>query len=195
MEFINWRQYYLFLTQAFCANGVGAFGGEAGACQAERQGARLRRLSPATASRLLELLLERKYRRHLERCPDDVEGHVRLAFLLYFRGVSHEVEAHCARALQLSPGFAPAYLVLGLEHRACQEWTQAREMLEEVLRLDPSMTAARQFLHELDAEQLADGQVEGERAEPPPARLPTRVSRPARSAQRDRSCHRMVAAS
>jgi tetratricopeptide (TPR) repeat protein len=160
MEPINWRQYYYFLTQAFCTGSEGVTDSHSnGHTNGHTNGSRLRRLSPATASRLLELLLERKYRRYLERCPDDVEARVRLAFLLYFRGISDEVEQHCRRALELAPNFAPAYLVLGLEYRARQEWQRAREMFQRALELAPSMSAARQFLQELTAEQVERGAV------------------------------------
>ncbi len=158
MEPINWRQYHYFLTQAFCTGNGNLADSQIGQ-NGHANGSRLRRLSPATASRLLELLLERKYRRYLERCPDDVEARVRLAFLLYFRGVSDEVEQHCRRALELAPNFAPAYLVLGLEYRARQEWQRAREMFQRALELAPSMSAARQFLQELTAEQVERGEV------------------------------------
>jgi|GEM_PF-2312518 tetratricopeptide (TPR) repeat protein len=159
MEPINWRQYHRFLTQAFCTGDTSSAGNGHGGANGHSQNSHLRRLSPATASRLLELLLERKYRRYLERHPDDVEARVRLAFLLYFRGVSDEVEMHCRRALELSPNFAPAYLVLGLEYRARQEWQRAREMFQRAVELAPHMAAARQFLLELDAEQRAGGEV------------------------------------
>jgi tetratricopeptide (TPR) repeat protein len=82
------------------------------------------------------------YRIALESHPDDAELNSNLGIALRLMGQTAEAEAHCRKAMELAPVYAPAVAALAEAQADRGEFEQARALFEQALVLDPELAEA-----------------------------------------------------